>query len=49
MNFEDGRDGFSSLEMQVRDWNGTVRVSATLSPGVWGVKVVVVTSGCCCR
>eukprot|EP00903_Cladosiphon_okamuranus_P012811 g11973.t1 len=32
VKFEDHRDGFSSLEMQIRDLDGTVRVSATLSP-----------------
>ncbi|CAB1097696.1 unnamed protein product [Ectocarpus sp. CCAP 1310/34] len=32
VGFEDGTEGFSSLEMQIRDWNGTVRVSASLSP-----------------
>ena len=33
MNFEEGSKGFSSLEMQVRDWNGIVRLSSTLTPG----------------
>ena len=30
----DGESGsFSSLEMQIRDWNNTVRLTSTLSPG----------------
>lgn len=33
VNFEEETAGFSSLEMQVRDWNGTVRLSSTLTPG----------------
>lgn len=45
VGFEDGKEGFSTLEMQIRDWNGTVRLSATLSPGdcCWDVVARVVT------
>eukprot|EP00903_Cladosiphon_okamuranus_P013391 g12479.t1 len=32
VNYDDGKEGFSSLEMQIRDWDGTARLSATLSP-----------------
>ncbi|CAN0212970.1 unnamed protein product [Pylaiella littoralis] len=39
-SFEDGTEGFASLEMQVRDWNGNIRVSTTLSPDMCNPRLV---------
>ncbi|CAM9938935.1 unnamed protein product [Ectocarpus sp. 6 AP-2014] len=43
VGFEDGTEGFSSLEMQIRDWNGTVRVSASLSPDMCNPRQTTTT------
>lgn len=57
VGFDDGTEGFASLEMQIRDWDGNTRVSTTLSPGllfsdvavaVAVVAIVLVLVSCCC-
>ncbi|CAM9775545.1 unnamed protein product [Ascophyllum nodosum] len=45
VNFEEGSKGFSSLEMQVRDWNGIVRLSSTLTPDKCNPRVSPSESG----
>lgn len=35
VNFDQDTEGFSSLELQIRDVNNNLRISATLTPGRW--------------
>ena len=44
VNFDQDTTGFSSLEMQIRDENSTVRISLTLTPGEWRRDTAVLTS-----
>lgn len=44
VTFADTEAGFEKLEMQVRDWNGTTRVSHALSPSEFRILNVATLS-----